>query len=195
MSRLHTAFEAFDNYNRQDPRTVDVNGEAMPFEYFYALQLHEWVKKLAPDAGEPLLLASRCQHIGRWQIPRTDYPDGKAGYLNWRKALASFHAAKAAELLQAVGYNRDEIGAVQHILLKDGIKLHPDVQTMENALCLVFLQFQYEDFLQQHDEAKVIRILQKSWRKMDEAGREAALALPFSENGKALLQKALNAAA
>ena len=191
MNRLEKAFELFDNYNKQDPRTINYNGNKHPYEYFYALQLHDWVKKLEPNAGEALLLASRCQHIGRWEIPREQYPKGKAGYLTWRKELAKFHAAKAGELLQQAGYNDDEIKAVQHILLKEQLKFDKEVQVMEDALCLVFLQFQYDDFLQQHDEEKVIRILKKSWGKMNDAGRQAALQLQYSEKGKALLEKAL----
>lgn len=191
MTRLDKAFVLFDDYNKQDLRTIHHGGASYPIEYFYALQLHDWVKKLKPNAGETLLLASRCQHIGRWRIPRSDFPQTKAGYLAWRKKLAGFHADKAAELLKEAGYNAEEIDAVQRINLKEGIKLNPDMQVMENALCLVFLLFQYEEFLQQHEEPKVIRILQKSWGKMDEAGRETALTLPYSSEAKRLLQKAL----
>ena len=194
MNRLSTAFDLFDNYNKQDPRTTIHDNLAYPVEYFYALQLHNWVKKLASNASETLLLASRCQHIGRWQIPREQYPMNKAGYLTWRKELAGFHATKAGELLQKAGYNEDEIKAVQHILLKEELKRDRDVQTMEDALCLVFLQFQFEDLVRQHNDEKIIHILQKTWKKMGEAGREAALQLPFSEKGKRLLQKALQPA-
>lgn len=191
MNHLSTAFSFFDDYNKQDPRTIVYKGEDYPAEYFYALQLHNWVKKLSANTSEALLLASRCQHIGRWQIPREQYPQTKAGYLTWRKELAKFHATKAGELLQQAGYNEDEIKAVQHILLKEELKHDRDVQIMEDALCLVFLQFQFEDFVQQHDEEKIIRILQKTWSKMSEAGREAALQLSFDEKAKTLLQKAL----
>jgi hypothetical protein len=193
MQRLQIAFELFDNYNRQDPRTITYGGADYPVEYFYALQLHRWVQALAPGAGEALLLASRCQHIGRWQIPRSDFPQTKAGYLAWRKTLARFHAEKAGELLQKAGYTTEETDAVKRINLKEGIKLNADMQVMENALCLVFLEFQYEEFLQQHDEPKVIRILQKSWSKMDGAGRDMALKLPYSEKGKEVLEHALGA--
>ena len=168
MNRLEKAFELFDNYNSQDPRAINWNGKQYPYELFYALQLHDWVKKLEPNAGEALLLASRCQHIGRWEIPRSRYPQGKAGYLIWRKELAKFHAAKAEELLQLAGYNEDEIKAVQHILLKEQLKFDKEVQVMEDALCLVFLQYQYDDFIEQHDDEKVIRIIKKSWGKMNE---------------------------
>jgi hypothetical protein len=62
---------------------------------------------------------------------------------------------------------------------------------MENALCLVFLEFQFDDFISKHDEEKIIRIIQKSWKKMSAPGREAALALNYSSPAKKLLEKAL----
>ncbi|GAA4744984.1 hypothetical protein GCM10023229_25900 [Flavisolibacter ginsenosidimutans] len=57
MNHLSTALNLFDSYNKQDPRTITYKNIAYPFEYFYALQLHEWVKKLSPNASETLLLA------------------------------------------------------------------------------------------------------------------------------------------
>ena len=80
MSKLDKAFKLFDEYNKQDPHVITWNGIDYPAEYFYALQLYNWVKKLAPNASETLLLASRAQHIGRWKISRDTYPSGKAGY-------------------------------------------------------------------------------------------------------------------
>lgn len=191
MTRLDKAFTLFDQYNQQDTHTLHWNGVAYPYTYFYSLQVHDWVKRLAGNASETLLLASRSQHIGRWQIPREQYPKTKAGYLSWRTHLAQFHAIKAGELMQEAGYTDAEIAAVQRIIRKENLRTDEEVQVMENALCLVFLQWQFEDFLEQHDRQKVIRIVQKTWRKMSEPGRAAALTLPYNEKGKALLQEAL----
>src|SRR5690606_16557599 len=115
-------------------------------EYFLALALYNWILKLAPDASEELLLASRCQHIGRWESARTNYPAGREGYLAWRRDLAFHHATKAEEILSRVGYGEEQIALVRRIILKKKLKVDREVQTMENALCLVFLEFQYEDF-------------------------------------------------
>lgn len=191
MDQMDKAFELFDAYNKQDPNKVVWNEKEYPTEYFYALQLYRWVKKLAPGASEALLLASRCQHIGRWKIPRNEYPLGKAGYLRWRTDLSKFHAAAAEELLIEAGYSEREIQKVRHILLKQNLKNDEEVQMMENALCLVFLEFQFEDFISKHDDEKVIRILQKSWKKMSESGRNAALTLTYSPKAKTLLTRAL----
>ncbi|PSL26426.1 DUF4202 domain-containing protein [Chitinophaga ginsengisoli] len=194
MTKIEQAFQLFDAYNQQDPSTIMWDGKHYPSEYFYAIQLYEWVKKLNPEASEPLLLASRCQHIGRWEIDRKTYPEGRVGYLTWRNDQSHFHARKATEILQSVGYDADIIARVNEIVLKKRLKTDTEVQTMEDALCLVFLSFQYDDLIKKHAEEKMINILQKTWAKMSEEGRKVALSLSYSDVGQMLLNKALNAA-
>ena len=168
IEKFERAIALFDTYNHMDPNRVISDGKTYPAEYFYALQLYTWVNKLEEAPSEALLLASRCQHIGRWELPRESYPEGKAGYLNWRSNLATYHAQKAEEILLGAGYDDETIERVKLIVLKKQIKADEEVQAIENALCLVFLEFQLEDFIAEHDDAKVIRILQKSWAKMSE---------------------------
>jgi hypothetical protein len=172
MDKLQAAIELFDDYNKTDPHVITWDGIAYPQEYFLALKLHEWVVKLAPAAGEELLLASRCQHIGRWEIPRDQYPDGREAYLQWRKDLAKYHAEVATSILNDVGYEEEQIERVRQIILKQKIKVDAEVQVMENALCLVFLQFQYEDFYPKHEPEKLINILKRSLLKMDAHGHQ-----------------------
>lgn len=191
MTKLEEAFDLFDRYNQKDPSEITWNGQRYPAEYFYALQLHAWVKKLDPEASESLLLASRCQHIGRWEIARSAYPEGRVGYLTWRNDLSKFHAQKATTLLQQVGYDVDTIDRVKEVVLKKQLKKNSDVQTMENALCLVFLEFQYDDLISKQPAEKMIDILQKTWAKMSDSGRQVATSLTYSEAGKALLTQAL----
>lgn len=193
MNKLATAFQLFDDYNRQDPRSFSWEGETYPQEYFFAIKLYEWVLNLNPDADEELLLASRSQHIGRWEIPREDYPEGREPYLKWRKDLALHHAKIVAELMSKAGYADAQIERVKQIILKQRIKVDADVQTMENALCLVFLEFQYEDFRKKYadDTEKLINILRKSLLKMDTHGHSFALQLPYSEGGLELINEAV----
>lgn len=191
MSKLNTAIRKFDDYNLEDPNVFIWGGKSYPREYFLALKLYEWVKKLEPNASEELLLASRSQHIGRWESPRDSYPPGREAYLKWRRDLALYHAEKAGEILKETGYDEETIVRVQQINLKKKLKLDKEVQTMENALCLVFLEFQYEDFYPKHEDEKVITILRKSLLKMDAQGHQFALALNFSSGGMRLLKEAL----
>jgi len=189
--KLEQAFEKFDNYNRKDPHVFLWEGISYPQEYFLALQLHKWVQKLDTNASESLLLASRSQHIGRWEKPRERYPNDRVGYLTWRKDLGQYHAKLACQILKDLGYTQDVIDKTETIILKKGIKSNPDVQTIENALCLVFLQFQYEDFHPKHDEGKMVNILKKSLLKMDSNGHTHALNLPYSSQGLYYVQEAL----
>ena len=192
MDKLEKAFTLFDTYNKKSPEKIVWEGEEYPSEYFFALKLYDWVKKLEPDASESLLLASRAQHIGRWEIPRKTYPDGRVGYLKWRSDLGKFHAQTAAALLAEAGYDDDTIKRVREIIQKQRLKADADVQTIENALCLVFLEFQFDDLIEKLSEEKMIEILRKTWGKMSEPGRQYALGMKFSKQGTNLIAKALN---
>lgn len=193
MNKLDAAIELFDAYNKQDPRTFVYGGSSYPQEYFFAIKLYEWVLKLDADASEELRLASRSQHIGRWEIPRDSYPEGREPYLKWRKNLALHHAHIASALMQEAGYGDEQIDRVKQIVLKQRIKVDAEVQTIENALCLVFLEFQYEEFCKKHahDPDKIVNILRKSLLKMDAHGHSFALNLPYSDNGLQLIKAAL----
>ncbi|WP_419699526.1 DUF4202 domain-containing protein [Mucilaginibacter sp. NFX135] len=191
MTKLNAAFEQFDAYNQKDPNIFTWENKSYPQEYFLAIELYNWVNKLDANASEELLLASRSQHIGRWEIPRNTYPEGREAYLKWRKDLAQYHTEKAAAIMENVGYGTEQIARTRQILLKQKIKVDQDVQTMENALCLVFLQFQYEEFHPKYEADKVINILKKSLLKMDAHGHKFALTLPYSDQGLHYIQEAL----
>ncbi|MEO1857804.1 MAG: DUF4202 domain-containing protein [Rubritalea sp.] len=189
--RFETAIEIFDTTNAQDPRIWEVGGIAHPQELWFSERHTEWVKKLKPDASEALLLASRCQHICRWEVPRTTYPMGRPGYLKWRSDLKLFHADKAGELLKEVGYDDEIIARVQQLNLKKNLSTDSECQTLEDALCLTFMQYQFDDLIADTEERKMIKIVQKTWGKMSEQGHTEALKLDFSEESLAIVQKAL----
>ncbi len=193
MNKLAAAFQLFDDYNRQDPRTFVWEEISYPQEYFFAIRLYDWVLKLDHDASEELLLASRSQHIGRWEMPRESYPDGRDAYLKWRKDLALHHSGISGRLMLEAGYSDEQVERVAQILLKKRLKVDADVQTMENALCLVFLQYQYEEFRKKYenDPETMINIIRKSLIKMDAHGHQFALQLPYSDGGLVLIQEAL----
>ena len=191
MERFARAVESFDRANAEDPVSVDVGGVRRPRMLVQAERLSAWVERLRPDAPEALRLAARCQHIRRWEIPRSTYPDGRIGYLEWRKALSRFHADRASELLRQAGYDDATIERVRTINQKRGIKQDADVQTVEDALCLVFLEHELDDFAAKHPREKVVDILQKTWRKMSAEAQREALSLGFSERAGELVRAAL----
>jgi hypothetical protein len=185
------AIDAFDSANSKDPNFIEVNGFEKPYELIYANWLSEWVMKLNPNASEELQLAAKCQHIKRWEIPRSKYPEGLKGYTKWKKELAEYHAEEASKILKQIGYNDTVVERVKSINLKKNLKTDSDVQTIEDALCLVTLQYQIEGFSLKHDDEKMIGIIQKTWAKMSDRAREEALKLSYSERVLSLIKKAI----
>jgi hypothetical protein len=190
--RLTRAIALFGAENAQDPNTVLDGGVERPKELVDAERLAAWVRRLAPAASEALTLASYCQHLRRWQSPRESYEPGRIGYLKWRKDLQRFHADTSARILTEAGYGEDIIAAVREINLKQGLRTSPDVQTMEDALCLSFLEHEFAEFSAKHDDAKVIDIVQKTWRKMSDEAHAVALTLPLEGRPARLVQQALS---
>jgi len=190
-SRFEAAFQRFDQENSRDPNMVVSEEKPVPRELAYAQWLTDCVLKLCPDASESLRLAARSQHLCRWMIPRDSYPMTRAGYLQWREALKKFHAEKSGQILRECGYDADLIARVQSLNLKKNLATDPETQSLEDALCLVFLEHQFTELADKTPEDKMIHVLQKSWGKMSPTARAIAQSLPFPEREKALLTKAL----
>jgi hypothetical protein len=188
--RFERAIALIDHENSLDPNKETANGDAVPRELLYSQRLTEWVFRLEPNASEPLRLAARSQHIARWKIPRHGYPEGRAGYLKWRSDLKHFHADLASEILRRVAYDSATIERVRSLNLKQNLSSDPEAQTLEDALCLVFLEYQFAELAAKLPRDKVVNALRKSWSKMSEKGRKAALALPFDSEQTALLEEA-----
>lgn len=189
--RFALAIARFDEINAADPNRELDDGVERPKELLYAQRMTRWLERLAPDASELLRLAARCQHIARWEIPRDRYPMDRRGYHRWRTALAQLHADRAAEVLREVGYGDDVIARVQALVRKERLKFDPEVQLLEDVVCLVFLESYFADFARRHDDEKVITILRKTWAKMSPAGRQAALGLDLPADARRLVERAI----
>jgi hypothetical protein len=123
-------------------------------------------------------------------VPRRDYPEGRAGYLRWKTDLQRRHAEAVAPLLTAAGYAPAEVDRVQDIIRKRRLASDPDVQALEDALCLVFLETQLDELAGRLDEAAVVEVLRKSLAKMSAEGKALAAEVPMTDSGRALLGRA-----
>jgi hypothetical protein len=188
--RFDEAIARFDTANREDPNQEVFQGQKYPKELLYAQRMTQWLERLAPSASETLRLAARCQHLCRWMIPRSQYPPGRDGYMQWRKTQANFHAERAGAILREVGYDGATIGRVQALLRKERLKLDPETQLLEDVIGLVFLENYFAEFAKQHDEPKLLTILRKTWAKMSPRGRQAALDLDLPPAARVLVEKA-----
>lgn len=188
MEKFGRAIAALDAVHAEDPEK-DASGLAR--ELRYAQRMSTWLERLAPRASEALRLAVRCQHLRRWSMAREAYPEGRVGYLRWRKESAIAHASLAGEILGQAGYGTDKVRRVQSLVRKERVKHDPEAQLLEDSACLVFLEFELTGFAAKHDAGKLVDILRKTWAKMSPAGQDAALALELAPPLRALMRKAL----
>lgn len=171
MSRLETALAAIDTANNADPDATD----GMPAARLYGERMTAELERLFPDASEELRIAARGQHIERWTSPRADYPEGREGYLTWRRDLGAFHARRVGEIMADAGYGEDSIGKVGAMLRKEGIKRDPEVQALEDVICFTFLRWYFQPFTEGRDAASLEKIVAKTARKMSADARARAL--------------------
>jgi hypothetical protein len=181
--RFASAIERIDAANAQDP-----SGK----ELIYSQRMSVWLDRFEPDASEALRLAARAQHIRRWTIPRSDYPMDRIGYLKWRTTLYKFHADEAAKILREVGYDEATTGRVASLIRKERIKTEAEAQTLEDVICLVFLENYFAEFAAAHEDDKVIGILRKTWNKMSQRGQAMALSLPMGAAAREFITRALS---
>lgn len=186
--RFEQAIACVDAAHAEDPEK-DASGQ--PKELVYAQRMSAWLEKLAPDSPEDLRLAARCQHIRRWTIRRSDYPEGVAGYRKWRADEAQCHALLAREILAHIGYDERSIQRVQTLVRKEKLKQDPGEQILEDVSCLVFLEHYFAEFAGKHDAVKLVRIVRMTWAKMSPKGHEAALGLKLAAPLRAIVEKAL----
>ncbi|WP_022948941.1 DUF4202 domain-containing protein [Methylohalobius crimeensis] len=189
--RFLYAVRLIDQANAQDPAWEDWRGEAYPGTYLYGLRMSQWLNRLAAEAPETAFLAARAQHVCRWLVPRSHYPAGRRGYLEWRTFLYRLHAEKAGRLLEAAGYDETAVDQVRRILMKRGLNRDSQVQMVEDSACLVFLEYYFAPFAKDYSDEKVVDIVAKTWRKMSENARSAALQLSLGGREGRLVQTAL----
>lgn len=193
MSKYDRALERIDLAHKDDPNTIEVNNETLPYEFHYAQKMTKYLERLNPNASDLLRLAIRAQHLRRWETPRASYPATKIGYHSWRGALQRTQATLVEKICLESGYDAEDAARVGAMVRKADLrKGDPDTQTLEDVACLVFLDDQFDKFEKDiGDEEKIVDILRKTWGKMSEAGRAEALKIDLSERGSALVSKAL----
>lgn len=168
---LPHALAAIDAANAADP-----NLEAgKPAALLYGQRMSAELARLVPDASDILQIAARGQHIERWQVPRSDYPEGREGYLSWRRDLARRHAARVAGIMAAAGYGEADQDRVGVLLRKEGTKRDPEVQALEDVICFTFLRHYFAAFAAKHPADDIQRIVEKTARKMSADARARAL--------------------
>ncbi|MGO1615983.1 MAG: DUF4202 domain-containing protein, partial [Halomonas sp.] len=195
---MPTAFEqtlvAIDALHAEDPRaTTLTDGTSMPQELAYAQRMSGWLDCVHDAPDEVLRLAVRAQHLQRWLVPRAEYPEGRVGYLTWRRDQSIRAGDATAQLMLEAGYSDKDANRAAKIIGKKGLGRDADVQALEDCACLVFLENYFADFSRKIEHDHMVRIVQMTWRKMSPRAHELALTLPMTDASLALVKEALGA--
>jgi hypothetical protein len=186
-----------DAANNADPNRVTADGKDWPKELLYSERMSDMLERYKPQADDVMKLAIRAQHIERWKSSRQDYPQGRIGYLQWRKDLYKIQASRATELMAEAGYDQAERDRAWQAVAKKNIKGNPDTQMLEDVTDLVFMEHYMLEFVAKHpdyDELKWLEIIRKTWLKMSPDAQQFALsgAIQLPESLAPLVHKAVS---
>lgn len=175
--RLNRVLDAIDAANAGDPvADRDESGAAVPRALLYGRRMSAELERLFGDeVSEVLKIAARGQHVERWKIARASYPQGRTGYLTWRRDQGRAHGNRLAGLMRDAGYDPGSCDRVGVLLRKEGLKRDAEVQMLEDTICMVFLKHYFADFAERHALDKVIDIVAKTARKLSESARNRVL--------------------
>jgi len=180
---VEAALAAIDAANAEDPNLVDDAGALRPKELVHAERMTAWLERLEPDADDAQRLAARAHHFRRWLSPRTNYPEGRAGYLRWRREARQRHVADVDAILAGVGVDEAVRSDAALLISKAAIGSDPRAQVHEDALCLTFFELQGLSTAQLLGD-KTRNVVLKTLRKMSVAAR---LRLPAADVHPAVL--------
>lgn len=164
---LARALELIDAANAADPTVED----GSPAALVYGQRMSAELTRLFPHASDVLRIAAHGQHVERWLLPRGDFPEGREGYLDWRREQARRHAIRVAGIMAKAGYAAADQERVGVLLRKEGLKRDAEVQALEDVICFVFLRWYFQPFAAKHDPDAVLKIVQKTARKMSPEAR------------------------
>jgi hypothetical protein len=190
FSRVYRIYQAIDEVNATDPRDD-------PQELVYGKRMTETLEKYDPSASDVVKIACRGQHIARWLIRRSEFPEGKHGYLRWRKQLYAMHAKMMRELLENDGgFSKQEIDKVCCLVGKEwDLKNDLEAAAVEDVAALLFLEHSFPPFTDKINERdKMVCIVEKTWQKMSPKAHQIALSMSMEKAQIEIVQRALNKA-
>lgn len=190
-ARFTSVMSAIDAVNAEDPNLVKIDGKKVAAELVCGHRMSEALDRMDPDASECLRIAARGQHIGRWRVPRNNYPPGRRGYLEWRKYQRDCQAKRLGDLMVDSGYGAEDIERVGTLIKKKHLKVDADAQMLEDVICVAFLEHYLPGFMTRVDEEKLAGILAKTWKRMSEHGHKHALQLQLPQGVAELLERGL----
>jgi hypothetical protein len=188
MRHLTEAFAIIDAVNAEDPRSL----YGRPLALVQGERCWDWACDLDPNPSGPLLLAARAHHVRRWELPRASHPEGRAGYLAWRREQKGRHAVHLRAVLKNTSVAALMIERAVEIIEKQGLGTDPEVQSFEDAVCLTFLETDFPATTDRiADDSKMVAVVAKTLAKMSPQGRAQAATIPFRQHEASIVAAAV----
>jgi hypothetical protein len=185
--QLVSTIAAIDNANRQDPN--DLDGQPLAMVQGHAAS--RWLDELCATPRDELRLAVRAHHLRRWELKRVDYPEGRSGYLRWRRENKAHQADSLASLMRADDWPESSIELAQLLLGRTKLRTDIETQTLEDAACLVFLETQFEAMAERTEHEHLVSIVAKTLKKMSPGAVILAGSIGLSTTSRAILADAV----
>lgn len=190
--RLASALDAIDAANADDPTHVVVRGDDLPLALAHGRLASSWVARLRAEPDDALVIAARAHHLRRWEVPRASYPEGRPGYLRWRRDQKARHARDVEAIMATAGYDAESIQRAQQLIRRDDLGTDADAQVVEDAACLVFIETQLVDVADRFQRDHLLDVIRKTASKMSPAALELVAEIPLAPAGHELLSAALS---
>lgn len=187
LSLRNAAFVRIDESNSQDPNQI----AGRPRALVQGELASAWAERLVDTPDDSVAVACRAHHLERWVIERSSYPEGRAGYLRWRRDNKAHQARKTLELLDGI-YDEPTLQRIADLLLRKGLGADPEVQVVEDAACLVFLDTQFDDMVERLDHEHLVGVVAKTLKKMSASAIELAGEVSLSARATEVLSDAIS---
>lgn len=184
---LRAAIELIDAANAQDPNLVFADGAAVAGELLRGRRAHHWLLVVDPAADAAQQLAARAHHYRRWTRPRSAFPEGRAGYLRWRRSANGAQADEVAELLTGLGLERTVVDECRLLMSKQAPAGCGAAASHEDAVCLAFFECDAERVAGELGADRAGPVIAKTLAKMSERGRDVLGSPAFPPAVRALL--------
>jgi hypothetical protein len=191
VAALEASLAAVDSANSEDPNHIDFDGGQWALAELQGLRATYWLERLAPDAVDAVWLAARAHHLRRWTVARLDFPDGRAGYHRWKRAVKEVHAEALAGVTEGLGLPADVLARAQDLVRRKGLGTDADTQLIEDVACLVFLETQFEPLIDKIGRDKVVDAVRKTVLKMSPTAIALASGAIRTDLGRAVLAEAV----
>ncbi len=185
---IDSTLQEVDEVNRNDPN-VDTQTQ-QPRALRQGRLASIWLTRLDDAPSPELEAAVRAHHLRRWEVLRSDYPEGRAGYLKWRRDNKVHQASSLAAIMKDLGWPPPSVERTTELLNRTRLRTDPETQHLEDVACLVFLETELQAMIARLERGHMARVAQKTADKMSPEAVALIDTIALTETARQVLAEA-----